>query len=97
LVLGEQMSMTPTGAVLGLSAFVMSCPTETPAWMSTVVSQLARCGERDSRIRPHVKEVLASFLRTHEQEIGVAHLKAQFSEDDWDGFRSMAAPESYFC
>jgi len=44
-----------------------------------------------------VTETLAQFHKTHEQETGIERLKSHFSEDDWDLFRTLAAPATYFC
>jgi len=93
----QELLAAMKGAVRGLGAFVEAYPFEVPEWMPGVVSELVRCGLAERRVRPLVTGTLAQLHKTHEEESGMAELRRYFSEDDWDNFRSLAAPASYFC
>ncbi|CAG9464046.1 unnamed protein product [Pedinophyceae sp. YPF-701] len=83
--------------VHGLSAFVLSSPYDVPTWMPGVISALVKAGFAERRAREVITKTLSTFQRTHERETGIAELRSHFSEDDWDAFRSLAAPCTYFC
>lgn len=73
------------------------------AWLShrphLPLASSAICRDMSScrKVKPMVTEALGQFHKTHEQETGLAQLQKHFSEDDWDSFRSLASPASYFC
>lgn len=66
-------------------------------WTSSGPSLWLCARPRCRRVKSLIADALAEVHKTQEQEAGLADLRAQFSEGDWDAFRSLAAPASYFC
>ncbi|EFJ46866.1 hypothetical protein VOLCADRAFT_105328 [Volvox carteri f. nagariensis] len=94
----QQLQLEKLGCVAGLSALLMSCPYDVPAWLPPVLMALVRAAggaERDGAIRGEAGRALGEFRRTHEPE-SLEDLRAKMDPDDWDSFTQATGTASYF-
>lgn len=83
------------GVVLALKAFVLSSPYDVPPWLPQVLMALVQLASEPAPVRTTVTKALSDFRRTHE-ETGLAEVKDQLTQEQWEAIRDVASPASYF-
>jgi proteasome activator subunit 4 len=82
------------GAVLALTASVLSVPYDMPSWLPAHVTLLARFISEPSPIRSTVTKAVAEFKRTHADTWSIH--KDAFTEDELEVLRDTSSSSSYF-
>lgn len=82
------------GAVLALTASVLSVPYDMPSWLPSNVSLLARFIREPPPIRSTVTKAVAEFKRTHADTWSIQ--KDAFTEDELEVLRDTSSSSSYF-
>ncbi|XP_066369880.1 proteasome activator subunit 4-like isoform X2 [Miscanthus floridulus] len=82
------------GAVLALTASVLSVPYDMPSWLPSHVTLLARFIREPSPIRSTVTKAVAEFKRTHADTWSIQ--KDAFTEDELEVLRDTSSSSSYF-
>ncbi|KQK18511.1 hypothetical protein BRADI_1g42980v3 [Brachypodium distachyon] len=82
------------GAVLALTASVLSVPYDMPSWLPGHVTLLARFIREPSPIRSTVTKAVAEFKRTHADTWSIQ--KDAFTEDELEVLRDTSSSSSYF-
>ncbi|TKW21097.1 hypothetical protein SEVIR_4G185100v4 [Setaria viridis] len=82
------------GAVLALTASVLSVPYDMPSWLPAHVTLLARFISEPSPIKSTVTKAVAEFKRTHADTWGIQ--KDAFTEDELEVLRDTSSSSSYF-
>jgi len=81
------------GAVLGLSAVVMSAPYSVPEWMQPALVMLSRV-TGDAAVQQTVKRTFSDFWRTHSESWH--QLKLKFSEDELESLNALLISPNYY-
>uniref|UniRef100_A0A0E0HPE0 Proteasome activator subunit 4 n=1 Tax=Oryza nivara TaxID=4536 RepID=A0A0E0HPE0_ORYNI len=82
------------GAVLALTASVLSVPYDMPSWLPSHVTLLARFIREPSPIKSTVTKAVAEFKRTHADTWSIQ--KEAFTEDELEVLRDTSSSSSYF-
>ncbi|KAF0904304.1 hypothetical protein E2562_033273 [Oryza meyeriana var. granulata] len=82
------------GAVLALTASVLSVPYDMPSWLPSHVTLLARFIGEPSPIKSTVTKAVAEFKRTHADTWSIQ--KEAFTEDELEVLRDTSSSSSYF-
>ncbi|GJM99961.1 hypothetical protein PR202_ga17106 [Eleusine coracana subsp. coracana] len=82
------------GAVLALTASVLSVPYDMPSWLPAHVTLLARFVREPPPIRSTVTKAIAEFKRTHADTWIIQ--KEAFTEDQLEVLRDTSSSSSYF-
>ncbi|KAI0501736.1 hypothetical protein KFK09_016681 [Dendrobium nobile] len=82
------------GAVLALSASVLSSPYDMPSWLPDHVTLLARFITEPSPIKSTVTKAVAEFRRTHADTWSIQ--KDSFNEDQLEVLADTSSSSSYF-
>ncbi|XP_062228827.1 proteasome activator subunit 4 [Phragmites australis] len=82
------------GAVLALTASVLSVPYDMPSWLPAHVTLLARFIREPPPIRSTVTKAVAEFKRTHADTWSIQ--KDSFTEDELEVLRDTSSSSSYF-
>ncbi|CAL5038172.1 unnamed protein product [Urochloa decumbens] len=82
------------GAVLALTALVLSVPYDMPSWLPAHVTLLARFIREPSPVRSTVTKAVAEFKRTHADTWSIQ--KDAFTEDELEVLRDTSSSSSYF-
>ncbi|KAL5200763.1 hypothetical protein ABZP36_021966 [Zizania latifolia] len=82
------------GAVLALTASVLSVPYDMPSWLPSHVTLLARFIREPSPIKSTVTKAVAEFKRTHADTWSIQ--KEAFTEDELEVVRDTSSSSSYF-
>ncbi|XP_077217554.1 proteasome activating protein 200 isoform X2 [Tasmannia lanceolata] len=90
---GQSIASTH-GAVLALTASVLSVPYDMPGWLPDHVTLLARFIDEPSPVRSTVTKAVAEFRRTHADTWNVQ--KDSFTEDQLEVLADTSSSSSYF-
>ncbi|KAL6596609.1 hypothetical protein ACP70R_047252 [Stipagrostis hirtigluma subsp. patula] len=82
------------GAVLALTASVLSVPYDMPSWLPAHVTLLAHFIREPSPVRSTVTKAVAEFKRTHADTWSIQ--KDAFTEDQLEVLRDTSSSSSYF-
>ncbi|KAL6909678.1 hypothetical protein ACP4OV_001337 [Aristida adscensionis] len=82
------------GAVLALTASVLSVPYDMPSWLPSHVSLLAQFIREPSPVRSTVTKAVAEFKRTHADTWSIQ--EEAFTEDQLEVLRDTSSSSSYF-
>uniref|UniRef100_J3MDH3 Proteasome activator complex subunit 4 C-terminal domain-containing protein n=1 Tax=Oryza brachyantha TaxID=4533 RepID=J3MDH3_ORYBR len=82
------------GAVLALTASVLSVPYDMPSWLPSHVTLLARFIREPSPVKSTVTKAVAEFKRTHADTWSIQ--KEAFTEDELEVLRDTSSSSSYF-
>ncbi|XP_015881496.3 proteasome activator subunit 4 isoform X1 [Ziziphus jujuba] len=93
--LNSSQSIASThGAVLALTACVLSAPYDIPSWLPEHVTLLARFGGEPSPVKSTVTKAVAEFRRTHADTWNIQ--KDLFTEEQLEVLADTSSSSSYF-
>ncbi|XP_074562603.1 proteasome activator subunit 4-like [Curcuma longa] len=90
----DQSIASTHGAVLALTASVLSVPYDMPSWLPDHITLLAKFIGEPSPIKSTVAKAVAEFRRTHADTWNIH--KAAFSEEQLEVLADTTTSSSYF-